>query len=183
MKNGKWIEREDNPKSLAYAEQTDKYEFTIKSAEWASSINNKLWLVVKGVENKDGENGYIIKPNDILKIGRVALRVRELVTANWQAFESIDEEFEDVATLEEEPKNEELCKFWWTGEETEDNPKMCPCSCTGSMRYIHFKCLRHWIDSRKQVKSERGITSVMWKSFDWEICKKPYPTLFKYKGK
>jgi len=39
-------------------------------------------LVVKGVENKDGENGYIIKPNDILKIGRVALRVRELVTAN-----------------------------------------------------------------------------------------------------
>jgi len=39
-------------------------------------------------------------------------------------------------------------------EEEEDfqsgNPFITPCRCTGSMKYIHLKCLRNWTDSKKQ---------------------------------
>jgi len=26
--------------------------------------------------------------------------------------------------------------------ETDDNPKVCPCNCQGSVKWIHFKCLK-----------------------------------------
>lgn len=29
------------------------------------------------------------------------------------------------------------------------NPFITPCKCTGSMKYIHLKCLREWTDSKK----------------------------------
>lgn len=40
-------------------------------------------------------------------------------------------------------------------EEEEDlklgNPFITPCKCTGSMGYIHLKCLRDWTDAKKQA--------------------------------
>lgn len=183
LKDGKWVEKEDDPKSLAYVEQVEEDEFIIKPVNTTSSISNRLWQIVRGSYYEPKQVGYIIKPKDIIKIGRISLRVREIVTDNVESLASIDEEFQDWVKLEEEPENEGLCKFCWVGEETEDNPKLCPCSCTGSMRYIHINWLRHWIDSRKQSKGENGVTSIIWKNFDCEICKKPYPSLFEYKGK
>lgn len=34
-------------------------------------------------------------------------------------------------------------------DEAEDNPFIVPCKCMGSMKYIHVKCMREWIDSKK----------------------------------
>ena len=51
------------------------------------------------------------------------------------------------------------------------------------MRYIHFQCLKQWIDSRKNLKNQPGIHSLIWKNFDCEICKTAYPYSFIYKNK
>lgn len=111
------------------------------------------------------------------------LRVTELNNEHHLGEELFDEEFDDVAVLNDEPENDDACKFWWSSEETEENPKLWPCMCTGSMRYIHYQWLKQWIDSRKQVKDQAGVHSIIWKNFDWEICKKPYPYVFEYRGK
>jgi hypothetical protein len=49
--------------------------------------------------------GYIIQPNDVIKIGRVILRVTELHTDNCLVKECIDEEFDDIIKLKDEPAN------------------------------------------------------------------------------
>lgn len=43
--------------------------------------------------------------------------------------------------------------------------------------------MKQWIESRKQVKNSPGVNSIVWKNFDCEICKNPYPYFFNYKGK
>ena len=34
-------------------------------------------------------------------------------------------------------------------DEISENPFIVPCKCMGSMKYIHVKCMREWIDSKK----------------------------------
>lgn len=31
------------------------------------------------------------------------------------------------------------------------NPMLAPCKCTGTMRYIHFECLRQWLISKRET--------------------------------
>ena len=58
--------------------------------------------------------------------------------------------------------------------------------CDGSVRYIHFHCLKHWLNqkmTKKQVNSENGtIISFTWKTFECELCKHAYPYVFKARG-
>ena len=44
------------------------------------------------------------------------------------------------------------CRICLEDEEdlSSGNPFITPCKCTGSMKYIHLKCLREWTDSKKQ---------------------------------
>ena len=42
------------------------------------------------------------------------------------------------------------CRICLEDEEESGNPFITPCKCTGSMKFIHLKCLREWTDSKKQ---------------------------------
>lgn len=177
------IEDEEDPKLLANARQVSESEYFIQPRDDNQPLTNRLWLIVRSLKKNEIPMGYKIQPNDIIKIGRVMLRVTELNSEYHMGAKAEDEEFDDVTTLKDEPENEDAWKFWWSSDETEDNPKMCPWNWTGSMRYIHFKWLQQWMDSRKQSKNQGGVYSIIWKNFDWEICKEPYPYVFEYKGK
>lgn len=54
-------------------------------------------------------------------------------------------------------------------------PFFSTCKCSGSVGYIHFDCLRNWLDIKKQSKLSPCFSSYYWKSFECEICKKAYP--------
>ena len=80
------------------------------------------------------------------------------------------------------------CKICWSNEQTIENPLLNSCNCNGSMRYIHYKCLQHWLKQkmiRKEVEMEQGgkVVTFAWKSFECEICKQSYPFTFHNKGK
>jgi len=47
------------------------------------------------------------------------------------------------------------------------------------MGFIHYNCLKQWLESKKNVKSGENFTSIFWKSFECEICKKAYPLMIK----
>ena len=39
------------------------------------------------------------------------------------------------------------------GEENEDeNELISPCKCSGTMKYIHLKCLQEWINGKKSTR-------------------------------
>jgi hypothetical protein len=54
-----------------------------------------------------------------------------------------------------------------------------PCKCSGSVGFIHFKCLKNWLMLKVQPKQTGNIHSLYWKSFECEVCKSAYPYIFK----
>lgn len=39
-----------------------------------------------------------------------------------------------------------------------------------------------WLDNKKSMKALDNFTSIYWKAFECEICKKAYPLMIKSKG-
>ena len=57
-----------------------------------------------------------------------------------------------------EESDEAVCRICWGTEQEaaddpeadeEPNPLISPCKCTGTMGYIHLKCLRGWLDTMR----------------------------------
>jgi hypothetical protein len=51
------------------------------------------------------------------------------------------------------------------------------------VRFIHFECLKHWLKQKMSLKEDSCCASYTWKQFECEICKKPYPYVFRSQGK
>jgi hypothetical protein len=66
-------------------------------------------------------------------------------------------------------------------EEDADNPMISPCSCTGSMKYIHVSCLKEWLEGKKHMKETPYVNSYIWKGLECEICKSPYEDMITLK--
>ena len=66
-----------------------------------------------------------------------------------------------------------VCRICLEDEEEVSNPFICPCKCTGSMKFIHLQCLREWTDSKKQFQAEMGVSSYYWENLNCELCKQP----------
>lgn len=60
---------------------------------------------------------------------------------------------------------------------------MAPCSCMGSLKYIHVECLQKWMESRKEASQTNNSISLYWKNTGCEICKQPYPFTLKKAGR
>ena len=62
------------------------------------------------------------------------------------------------------------CRICLESESPDDNQLLTPCSCTGSVQYIHTNCFKTWIDKKcedpkikKQIYSGEGVKC--------ELCK------------
>ena len=74
------------------------------------------------------------------------------------------------------------CKVCWDNTSTSENPLLNSCQCDGSVRYIHYECLKYWLKQKMAKKEEKNLISYTWKQFECEICKKPYPYVFRSNG-
>jgi RING-variant domain len=73
-------------------------------------------------------------------------------------------------------KDQQICRICLSEEEPE-NLLINPCSCTGSMKYIHETCLREWLEGKKHMKETEVVNSYIWKNLECEICKTSYADL------
>lgn len=83
-------------------------------------------------------------------------------------------------------KKDAVCRICYTEEENEkEDPLVQPCQCSGSLKYIHLKCLKHWIFTRSCVKVEENecCTVFLFKEVECEICKAKLPDLINHNGK
>ena len=44
------------------------------------------------------------------------------------------------------------CRICYLEEETDSNPLIQPCLCSGSLKYIHLDCLKKWIGTRNWTR-------------------------------
>lgn len=102
--------------------------------------------------------------------------------------DSLQDEFEEEAVEIDcgvvDPKEcpDIQCKVCWDNTSTPENPLLNSCQCDGSVRYIHYECLKYWLKQKMAKKEEPNLISYTWKQFECEICKKPYPYIFKSNG-
>ena len=89
--------------------------------------------------------------------------------------------------IENEKEKEETiekiyCRLCYQEESTVSDPLLCPCKCKGSMKYIHFSCLKKSIMQKIQIRNEKNFDLYFFKSYNCEICLETYPKYIKYKS-
>ena len=83
-------------------------------------------------------------------------------------------------------KKNTVCRICYNEEEDEkEDPLVQPCQCSGSLKYIHLKCLKHWIITRSCMKVEENdcCSVFLFKEIECEICKAKLPDLISHNGK
>ncbi|KAL5367226.1 SSM4 like ring finger and forkhead associated(FHA) domain-containing protein [Cryptosporidium parvum] len=143
-------------------------------------IPKKVWLIVRDLPSKS----YALQQNDMVKLGRFKLRVKQLVKNEDQIPELRLDEMETniiEPTLEESITMQ--CRICLTEGEQEDDPLLCPCQCRGSIKFVHLECLRHWINGRLNLANENGSgDTFFFRQLQCELCKSPLPSSASIKG-
>ena len=84
-------------------------------------------------------------------------------------------------------KSNRICRICYGDDTTTENPLICPCICKGSMKYIHYECLKNWLNSKIEedisVDSENPeveVISYNRKDISCELCKEKLPDYVKH---
>ena len=125
-------------------------------------VNNKPAKYKLSLKDKDiNENN-----NNILEINSENKKINENMIAN--------DEKKNNST-----KNK-YCRICYMEEnDSNENPLLNPCICSGSMKFIHYTCLKHWINnkcySKIEINNDCSILKV--KPVECELCKTKFPDL------
>ena len=78
-----------------------------------------------------------------------------------------------------------ICRICYIEDDTEENPLIQPCICSGSMKYIHLNCLKHWISTKSLIKIEgnQNYTKYKIKPVECELCKSKLPDYIRHNSK
>lgn len=162
--------------------------FYSKSDDFISNPEKLIWYTVRDYRNSASSLGYKLKKGDILKFGRARLRVTEINIR--ESVNNLDPriKYEDHGSLTDLPEgffvtDQDLadtpsCRICFA-EGEDDNPLISPWKCSGSLKFIHYKCLRNWLESKRTIKNTETTVSYHWKSLECELCKTIYPELVK----
>ena len=86
-------------------------------------------------------------------------------------------------------KRKKLCRICYLEEENKyENPLIQPCSCSGSLKYIHLNCLLHWLSAKILIKKTFFSQNEYFKVFtinkiECEICKEKLPDFIMHESK
>ncbi|CDW76485.1 zinc finger c3hc4 fha domain-containing protein [Stylonychia lemnae] len=173
------IRKEQTGYYLDHAEKADMLE--------EDSVD-RLWLVVRSLKSPEGKEDYLIKKFDVIKLGRVKFRIKDFQCEKMgqtpeELYQQELKEAKPVITLEDNQTGDESqkgsCRFCWGSDSTPENPCIVPCRCAGTVGFIHFECLKNWLNTKMNKKESEHLVSMYWKTFECEICKQAYPYLFK----
>lgn len=151
----------------------------------------KPWLIVKSLS----PSGYLISEGDVIRLGKVKLKVKEIrgfKQSNFGSKSIHSKNFQSGGLghsnrnrekcLEIDPKlpNGQISCRICLGDETDNlNPLLSLCYCTGSMGILHISCLQEWLGSKLTKSIVNHINTYEWKTLECEICKFKYPSQVK----
>ena len=166
---------------LGIEKKNTEYQVTLMD----DNISNKMWLVIKDLK-KRSSLGYKLKERDLIKIGRVKLRVQRICMQPSRSNASILPEFfkgkQDVNVLGKEKsvdgsetQEKSACRICLSEGESTEDPLISPCKCAGTMKFIHLNCLKEWLRSKVSSNiTEKGMSFHI-KDLTCELCKSDFP--------
>ena len=127
---------------------------------------------IKRISNSDSEK----KEKELMKGDPPSKQ--ELPTTS----EKIDEKNKNIKN-----NKNKICRICYQEEDDNlINPLIRPCKCSGSMKYIHLKCLLHWLKSRTANGSILSNTNENFNAYyinqktECELCKQLFPDYIKH---
>ena len=155
---------------------------------------------------------YKINQGDIIRIGRITTRIKTIYFSgssnnskniqnknlieiqeakNKSNSNSVSESTtsktnKSKKTTKKSNSKNKICRICYMEEDnSEENPLVQPCICSGSMKYIHLKCLKHWINTRSfdKVESNELCSIYIIKPVECELCKTKFPDFIRHNGK
>ncbi len=85
---------------------------------------------------------------------------------------------DEVKTLDVLPEesnrsaNERICRICFSEDHNpKEDPLISPCMCSGSMKWVHLKCLQKWLGGNQNKKIHPHVTTYTWKAFHCELCR------------
>ena len=85
-----------------------------------------------------------------------------------------------------------ICRICFNGESNPTkNPLICPCICKGSMKYIHYLCLKNWLNlkveselgRRVDIEKEKPTITYNKNEIRCELCKSKFPDYVRHNDK
>ena len=89
----------------------------------------------------------------------------------------------------EKKNNQKICRICYLEEDNPSlNPLIRPCKCSGSMKYIHLKCLIMWIKTKVEIDSSEYLDNGKYKIYssekvECELCKEVFPNYINHNNK
>ncbi len=168
-------------------------KFTVSENSNIFNGKNNAWFILK-LNKKQTQNPkkYILKEGDIFKLGRVIFRVKEINLDKLQKEQERKKIIIKNKNINEKKSNliltnikKNICRICYNEEEEESNPLIQPCQFSGTMKYIHYKCLKKWIETNSYIIIEKSkIYSIInIKNFECELCNNKFPDIIEYNGK
>ena len=160
----------------------------------------KLWSVVRA----NAPSGVRLREGLVLKLGRFKLRVRQ-ICVKPEDVESMPSSTDSrdrksgfapdlrlgtkgvicgltTADSERDSSIKQLqCRICLCEGPGEDDALVVPCECTGSIRYVHARCLGHWLKGRLGLDNFNGSV-YFFRPLACELCHCVYPSYFQSEG-
>ena len=164
--NGKINELESNNNTLIISGSAN--QSLILNKNYA---NENLNITAKKINVKNNKNIRIEKKYNSMKV------------PESNEFQKLPNE-KDIISKKTTNK---ICRICY--QEEDDillNPLIRPCKCSGSMRYIHLKCLLHWLKSRTSNSQIINHSNENFNAYflnqrtECELCKQLFPDYIKH---
>ena len=166
------LDKENNNK---YINKIKYQSFEFLNNNIFETNNDKMDIINDVKEEKSFQKKLDVDLSDTKKYTLKAERKgKELILVNNLKFIKINEN-----------KKEKICRICYIEEKQQDDPLIHPCSCMGSMKYIHFKCLKYWLEKNNLKLEEKYeyYLKYTYKEPRCELCKTKYPEIIYHKGK
>ena len=169
----------------------NKYELSNSATSEKISILKEI-----GANSLFNFNNNINIQNTVKKQNEEEEKEKEILSINKTSNKKISSQKLNFITpekifLQENQKKkstdfpQRCCRICYLEEETEINPLIQPCLCSGSLKYIHLECLRKWIGTRNwtQIENNENVCIYLIKEVDCELCKNKLPDYIRHKNK
>ena len=161
----------------------------LKNKERKVMNNNKYQKILNNSKINSMRKSYILygnKEKDIIEESKVSANgindheISEDGVTNNQK-EIIINNPSELSAQDSSRNLKPTCRICFLTNSDEENPLISPCKCSGSMKNIHYLCLKKCIEIKIIKKSEQHYKFYTWKSFSCEICKSEYPKYIRIK--
>ena len=181
--------------------------FNVNINNQITSINfpkgKSFYFILKGKIDEELKHLYKINEGDVLKMGEFHIKILKIIFPSFINNNNNNniEEITDLKknnnnninlensliTSSQTISNKIYCKICYGTFNSIEDPLFNPCKCSGSMKYIHFSCLKHWIKSKIESMNDSNAIKYSYSfSHDQlfcEICSEKYPEYIKYNNK